>query len=48
MFDWRRSPSEFRGLYPAWRFREAMERERARAARWGQPLSLLSLGAAGV
>jgi lipopolysaccharide/colanic/teichoic acid biosynthesis glycosyltransferase len=34
-------------LYPADRFREAMQRERLRADRWGQPLSLLSLGVAG-
>ncbi len=35
----------FRSLYNADRFREAMNRERARADRWGLPLALLSFGA---
>jgi lipopolysaccharide/colanic/teichoic acid biosynthesis glycosyltransferase len=37
---------DFPHLYQAERFRQAMERERARADRWEQPLSLLSLGVA--
>ena len=36
---------DFRRLTPE-RFREAMDRERARSDRWGQPLALLSLGVA--
>ena len=35
---------EFRHLYPRDRFRAALDRERARADRWAQPLALLSLG----
>jgi lipopolysaccharide/colanic/teichoic acid biosynthesis glycosyltransferase len=42
-----RGAREFRSLYSADRFRAAMDRERARADRWGQPLSLLSFAAAG-
>ena len=41
-----RKASAFRGLYPAEQFRAAMDRERARADRWEQPLALLSLGVA--
>ena len=37
---------DFRRLYAPERFREAMDRERARSDRWGQPLALLSLGVA--
>jgi lipopolysaccharide/colanic/teichoic acid biosynthesis glycosyltransferase len=37
---------EFRRLYRRDRFREAMDRERARSDRWERPLALLCLGAA--
>ena len=39
-----RKPPELDGLYAMPQFRQAMERERARADRWGHTLSLLSLG----
>ncbi len=44
LFKGSRETGNFRHFYPADRFREAMERERARADRWEQPLALLSLG----
>ena len=45
-FQRSRPTREFRRFYPADRFREAIERERARADRWERPLALLSLGVA--
>ena len=39
-----RHDKEFRGLYSTRQFLQAMERERARAERWGTTLALLSLG----
>lgn len=45
-FKKRHEAGAYRYLYPVSRFRDAMDRERARADRWEQPLSLLSLGVA--
>ena len=46
MIEKRQRSRAFRDLYSVKRFRDAMNRERCRADRWGLPLSLLSFGAA--